>query len=62
MTGAMASELSLFDASDPAAEAAADARADADVTAGRLISHDAAKRWISSWGSEKPLPRPEIGD
>ena len=58
----MTRERSLFDESDPAAEAAADARADADVKAGRLISHDAVKRWIASWGSDKPLPRPEIGD
>lgn len=52
----------LFDAIDPAAEAAADARADADVREGRLISHAAVKRWIASWGSAKPLPRPKIGD
>jgi predicted transcriptional regulator len=58
----MTRERSLFDTSDPAAEAAADARAEADVKAGRLISHDAVKRWISSWGTDKPLPRPEIGD
>jgi predicted transcriptional regulator len=58
----MTRERSLFDESDPAAEAAADARAEADVKAGRLISHDAVKRWIASWGTDKPLPRPEIGD
>lgn len=58
----MTRERSLFDESDPTAEAAADARADADVKAGRLISHDAVKRWIGSWGTDKPLPRPEIGD
>ncbi len=58
----MTREKSLFDESDPAAEAAADARADADVEAGRLVSHGAVKRWIASWGTETPLPRPEIGD
>jgi len=58
----MTREKSLFDHSDPAAEAAADARADADVKAGRLISHDAVGRWIGSWGSDEPLPRPEICD
>jgi predicted transcriptional regulator len=52
----------LFDAPDPVAEAAADARAEADVREGRLISHSAVKRWIGSWGSDKPLPRPKIGD
>lgn len=58
----MTREKSLFDESDPAAEAAADARADADVKAGRVISHDAVKRWIGSWGSDRPLPRPKVGD
>ena len=58
----MTREKSLFEVNDPVAEAAADARAEADVKAGRLISHDAAKRWIASWGSAKPLPRPQIGD
>jgi predicted transcriptional regulator len=54
----MTREKSLLDESDPAAEAAADARADADVTAGRLVGHDAVKRWIASWGTDEPLPRP----
>jgi predicted transcriptional regulator len=58
----MTSERSLFDDNDPSAEAAADARAEADVKAGRLISHDAVKRWLRSWGTEAPLPRPHIGD
>lgn len=53
---------SLFDLTDPAAEAAADERADADVRAGRLIGHEAVKRWIASWGSDKPLPRPKTGE
>jgi predicted transcriptional regulator len=56
----MTREKSLFDESDPTAEAAADARADADVAAGRLISHDAVRRWMQSWGTDKPLPRPTV--
>lgn len=52
----------LFEAAAPEAEAAADARADADVRAGRLISHEAVRRWLASWGSGKPTPRPRIGD
>lgn len=56
----MTREKSLFDDSDPAAEAASDARAEADVKAGRLISHDAVKRWIGSWGTDAPLARPRI--
>ena len=58
----MTRERSLFDDSDPAAEAEADARAEADVREGRLISHSAVKRWIASWGTAKPLPRPKVGD
>jgi predicted transcriptional regulator len=49
----------LFDATDPPAEVAADARAEADVRAGRLIGHDAVKCWIASWQSPSPLPRPK---
>jgi predicted transcriptional regulator len=55
-------ERSLFDRSDAEAEDRADARAEEDVRAGRLISHGAVKRWLASWGSEKPLPRPRSGD
>jgi len=58
----MKPEKSLFDAADPNAEAEADARADADAEAGRLISHDAVRRWLSSWGTDSPRPRPRVGD
>ena len=47
---------SLFD--DPEAEAAADARAETDLRDGRLISHGAMTRWLTSWGSGKRLPKP----
>ena len=58
----MTREKSLFDSTDPREEAAADARADADVAAGRLIGHAAVKRWIASWGTASPLRRPHIGE
>lgn len=58
----MKEKPTLFDSVDPAAEVAADARAEADVVAGRLIGHEAVKRWVASWGSDAPLPRPRIGD
>lgn len=58
----MTRERTLFDTCDPAAEAQADARAEADVREGRLISHDAVKRWLQSIGTDKPLPRPRVGD
>lgn len=52
---AMTVEESLFDS--PEADAKSEARVEADVRAGRLISHEAVKRWLSSWGSDKRLPR-----
>jgi predicted transcriptional regulator len=55
-------ENSLFEREDPKAEAEADARAEADVRAGRLIGHGAVRRWLASWGKAKPLPRPCAGD
>lgn len=58
----MAREETLFEESDPAAEIAADARAEADVAAGRLISHKAVRRWLASWGSDAQAPRPRVGE
>lgn len=56
----MTVEKGLFDS--PEAEARSEARAEADVRAGRLISHQAVRRWLASWGSAKRLPRPRVGD
>jgi hypothetical protein len=58
--GRMTVEKSLFDS--PEAEAKSEARAEADVKAGRVISHEAVRRWLSSWGSSKRLPRPRPGE
>lgn len=58
----MTRERALLDTSDPATEAQADARAEADVRNGRLISHEAVKSWLESIGTDKPLPRPRVGD
>jgi predicted transcriptional regulator len=55
-------EPSLFDEIDDAAEAAADARAEADVAAGRTISHEAVSRWLASWAKGDPTPPPKPGD
>jgi predicted transcriptional regulator len=55
-------EPSLFDEIDNDAEAAADARAEADIAAGRVISHDAMKRWLLSWGTPNELPPPRCGE
>ena len=49
-------------AGDPAGESAAEVRAEADVQAGRLISHKAMTRWLKSWGTGKRAPKPTAGD
>jgi len=56
----MSAQKGLFDS--PEAEAKSEARAETDVAAGRLISHAAVLRWLSSWGGAKRLPRPRVGD
>jgi predicted transcriptional regulator len=55
-------EPSIFDEVDQAFEDAADAEAEADIAAGRVISHEAMKAWLLSWGTANELPPPEIGD
>lgn len=55
-------EPSLLDEIDDDAEAAADARAEADIAAGRVISHEAMKRWLLSWGAPNELPPPKCGE
>jgi len=55
-------EPSIFDEVDQAFEDAADAEAEADIAAGRVISHEAMKAWLLSWGTPNELPPPEIGD
>jgi predicted transcriptional regulator len=52
-------EPSLFDEIDDQAEA--DARAEADIAEGRVISHEAMKAWLLSWGTPDELPPPEVG-
>ncbi|HEY3947792.1 MAG TPA: CopG family transcriptional regulator [Phenylobacterium sp.] len=41
------------------AQAAADAEAEADFRAGRVISHERMKTWLLSWGSANELPPPD---
>lgn len=47
---------------DDDAEAAADAQGLADLDAGRVVSGEAVKRWLRSWGTADRLPTPRIGD
>ena len=41
---------------------AADAEAMADFEAGRVISHQAMRGWILSWGTAEEHPSPQVGD
>lgn len=58
----MKPESSIFDEIDDAAEAAADARALEDIREGRLISHEAVKKWLTDYIDGKRRPRPKIGE
>ena len=44
------------------AEAAADAEGLADLDAGRVVSGEAVKRWLRSWGTHDELPAPGVGE
>ena len=55
-------EETIFDYYDEAQEAAADARAEADVAAGRVVSHEAVMKWLMSKWTDNPLPRPKWGE
>ncbi len=53
---------SIFDPADDAEEARAMAEAEADIAAGRVISHEAVSRWLRSWGTPNELPPPKCGE
>lgn len=53
---------SVFDVADTEADEASTLRGIADHAAGRVISHEAMKRWILSWGTPDELPPPKCGD
>ena len=55
-------EPAVFDTEDEAALDVATLRGLADFEAGRVISHEAIKRWFLSWGTDKPLPPPKCGE
>lgn len=51
-------EPAVFDAEDEAATL----RGLADFEAGRVVSHEAVMRWVRSWSTPNPLPRPKCGE
>ena len=52
----------VFDAEDAAADEAATLRGLEDIEAGRVVSHEAVLRWVRSWSTPNPLPRPKCGE
>nr|WP_299910761.1 antitoxin [Sphingomonas bacterium] len=51
-------ERAIFEQTDPDAEAAADARADADIKAGRTVDHADVAAWLAKWGTPDEIPAP----
>ena len=49
-------EQALFQQTNPDAETRADARAEADIAAGRVVDHAEVAAWLATWG--KPAERP----
>ena len=54
----MKAEGNIFERVDPDAQAAAEARAEADVTAGRVVDHAKVKAWLARWGTPDEAPAP----
>lgn len=54
----MKHEQAIFEEIDPDVEAAADARAEADIEAGRVVSHTEVAAWLKKWGTPEETPAP----
>lgn len=52
----MKHEREIFEEPDPAAIAASDARARADLAAGRYYDHETVGRWLKTWGTPDRKP------
>jgi len=57
-----ASDASVFEPADDAAEAQAITEAEAQAKAGKVISHEAVRRCLLSWGKADELPPPKCGE
>ncbi|SDA12451.1 antitoxin [Sphingomonas sp. NFR15] len=51
-------ERPIYERPNTDAEAAADARARADIAAGRVIDHAEVMAWLSKWGTPQEVPAP----
>ncbi len=54
----MKHEPDIFEQPDTAADAAAIARARADVAAGRFVPHEKVAEWLKTWGTSHEMPMP----
>ena len=54
----MHEESGVFDVADEASMR----RGEADFEAGRVVGHEAVKRWLLSLSTDSPLPRPKWGE
>jgi len=54
----MNAERAIYHDIDLDAEAAADARAEADIEAGRVVDHEEVAAWLAKWGSPDETPAP----
>ena len=57
-----APDPSIFEPADDEAEERALAEAEAQIAAGKFISHEAVRRWLLSWGTPDELPPPKCGE
>ena len=56
----MPTSKSIFDEIDEEEERAiAEAEAEADVAAGRVVPHEEVVKWLKSWGTPDELPCPK---
>ncbi len=53
---------SLFEDTDPKTEALASEEAEIAVAQGRVISHQAIRKWLLSWGKADELSPPRCGE
>jgi len=51
-------ERAIFERIDPDAEVLADARAEAEIAAGRVVDHAEVAAWLATWGTPEELPAP----
>ncbi|MBU2378772.1 CopG family transcriptional regulator [Brevundimonas aurantiaca] len=54
-------EEDLFSTPDDAADEAATLKGLADARAGRVVDNETVMRWVESWATANPLPRPKCG-